>query len=247
MEALDATSTAVDRDIAQRVAALDWGALAAALEAQGHALTAPLLTPRECAALAALDGEDARFRSRIDMARYRFGRGRYGYFAYPLPALVQALRTHLYRRLAPIATRWAGYMGQVERYPAALPEFLARCADQGQTRPTPLLLHYEPGDFNCLHQDRYGAVFFPLQATGFLGRPGVDYTGGEFLLVEQRPRQQSRGTALTPHQGQFLLFPSIHRPVQGARGRLRATLRHGVSTITTGTRSTLGIIFHDAE
>ncbi len=237
----------IDTTVAARIAALDWAALEAALEEQGHALTAPLLTAGECAALRALEGDAAAFRSRIDMARYRFGRGRYGYFAHPLPPLVQALRTHLYTRLAPVATRWAERLGLPERFPAALSDFLADCAAHGQTRPTPLLLHYEAGDYNCLHQDRYGAVCFPLQATGFLGRPGADYEGGEFLLVEQRPRQQSRGTALAPRQGQFLLFPSLHRPVRGTRGWLRAQLRHGVSTVTSGTRDTLGIVFHDAE
>jgi hypothetical protein len=244
---MDTTNKTIDRDIAQRITALDWVGLEASLDDQGFALTPALLTAEECALLAALDGDDARFRSRIDMARYRFGRGRYGYFAHPLPSLVGDLRTHFYARLASIATRWAERLGHPERYPAALPEFLSRCDKAGQTRPTPLLLHYQPGDFNCLHQDRYGAVFFPLQATGFLSRPGVDYTGGEFLLMEQRPRQQSRGTALTAQQGQFLLFPSICRPVQGTRGWYRAALRHGVSTLTTGERFTLGIIFHDAE
>lgn len=234
-------------DIAERIAALDWVALETALEEQGHALTEPLLTPEECRAMSALDRDDARFRSRIDMARYRFGQGRYGYFAHPLPPLVQALRTRLYARLAPIATHWAERLGLPERYPGSLAAFLARCAAQGQTRPTPLLLHYERGDYNCLHQDRYGTVSFPLQATGFLSRPGVDYEGGAFLLVEQRPRQQSRGTAVLPRQGQFLLFPSQHRPVRGTRGWLRAALRHGVSTVTAGRRDTLGIIFHDAE
>ncbi len=237
----------IDTDFAQRIAALDWAALEAGLEEDGHALTAPLLTPEECRALAALDADDSRFRSRIDMARYRFGRGRYGYFAHPLPAIVQALRSKLYARLAPIAAQWAERLDSPERFPAALPAFLAQCAAQGQWRPTPLLLHYEMGDYNCLHQDRYGQVFFPLQATGFLSRPEVDYQGGAFLLVEQRPRQQSRGTALLPSLGQFLIFPSLHRPVRGARGWLRANLRHGVSTVTAGHRDTLGIIFHDAE
>jgi hypothetical protein len=237
----------IDTAVAARIAALDWAALETALEEQGHALTAPLLTPAECTALRALDGDDAAFRSRIDMARYRFGKGRYGYFAQPLPPLVQALRTHLYARLAPVASRWAERLGSPERYPGTLPGFLARCAAAGQARPTPLLLHYEAGDYNCLHQDRYGAVLFPLQVTGFLSRPGEDYAGGEFLLVEQRPRQQSRGTALTPRQGQFLLFPTLHRPVRGTRGWLRAPMRHGVSTVTAGRRDTLGIIFHDAE
>src|SRR5689334_143474 len=162
------TNTGIDKAIAGRVAALDWDALEAGLEDSGFALTAPLLTPEECAQVAALDGDDARFRSRIDMARYRFGRGRYGYFARPLPPLVQALRTHLYPRLAALATRWAERMGEPERYPATLAAFTQRCAEAGQTRPTPLLLRYGPEDFNCLHQDRYGAVYFPLQATGFL-------------------------------------------------------------------------------
>lgn len=233
-------------EIARRVAVLDWDALRAALEEDGYAVTPPLLTPEECGALTALEGDDTRFRARVDMERYRFGRGRYGYFSLPLPPLVQALRTHLYARLAPIANSWAEHLGLTERYPSRLAEYLARCAARGQGRPTPLLLRYGAGDFNCLHQDRYGAEFFPIQATGFLGRPGVDYTGGEFLLLEQRPRRQPRGTALSPGQGRFLLFPSLYRPVPGRRGWQRAAMRHGVSTVTSGTRFTLGIIFHDA-
>jgi hypothetical protein len=160
---------------------------------------------------------------------------------------VQALREGLYARLVPTANRWAEHLRESARYPATLGSYLSRCARGGQRRPTPLLLRYGPGDFNCLHQDRYGALSFPLQSTGFLSRPGVDFSGGEFLLLEQRPRQQSRGTALSPAQGQFLIFPSLQRPVAGKRGWLRAGMRHGVSTVTEGSRFTLGIIFHDAE
>lgn len=234
-------------DLAQRIAALDWPALGAALDELGHALTPPLLAPEECRALAALFGDDARFRSRIDMERYRFGRGGYGYFAYPLPQIVAALRAALYARLAPVANAWAERLREAQHYPAGLDAFLEGCHARGQTRPTPLLLRYGPGDYNRLHQDRYGAVAFPLQATVFLSRKDEDFAGGEFLLVEQRPREQSRGTALAPEQGQALIFPTQYRPVQGKRGYLRAGMRHGVSTVTCGTRHTLGVIFHDAE
>jgi hypothetical protein len=233
-------------EIARRVAALDWGALRAALDEDGHAVTPPLLTPEECGVLAALEDDDARFRTRVEMEHYRFGRGRYGYFSHPLPSLVRALQMQLYAQLAPIANAWAERLGLEARYPRDLAEYLARCAARGQARPTPLLLRYEAGGFNCLHQDRYGAEFFPIQATGFLSRPGVDYTGGEFLLLEQRPRRQSRGTALSPGQGRFLLFPGLYRPVPGRRGWQRAAMRHGVSTVTSGTRFALGIIFHGA-
>ncbi len=235
-----------------RVAGLPWPSLEEQLEQQGYALTEPLLQAPECAALTALQLEPQRFRSRIDMARYRFGVGDYGYFDHPLPPGVAELRAALYQRLAPIANRWSGQLanprsGPAACYPPTLQEFLAQCHARGQERPTPLLLHYEAGGYNCLHQDRYGEVVFPLQATAFLSRPGVDYQGGEFLLVEQRPRQQSRGTALLPEQGQVLIFPSLQRPVQGRRDWTRAPMRHGVSVVRSGTRFTLGVIFHDAQ
>jgi hypothetical protein len=230
-----------------RVAALDWPALGRELDDWGYALTAPLLTPAECAALAALYADDARFRTRIAMARYRFGVGDYAYFAHPLPRLVRALRTALYARLAPVANAWMEALGEPVRYPARLEDFLARCHDAGQTRPTPLLLRYGPGGYNRLHQDLYGPLAFPLQATAFLSRPGTDYGGGAFLLVEQHPRQQSRGEALLPPQGALVVFPSAVRPVPGTRGPYRARVRHGVGRITRGRRFTLGVVFHDAE
>jgi hypothetical protein len=230
-----------------RLAALDWKAIEAELGAWGYARTPAILTAQECAGLVALYGEPGRFRSRIDMARYRFGMGDYQYFAHPLPPLVTALREQAYPPLAAIANRWQQALGARERYPADLAGLLGRCRRHGQTKPTPLLLHYEAGGYNCLHRDLYGAVAFPLQLTCFLSRPGVDYTGGEFLLVEQRPRAQSVGQALLPEQGEMVIFTTRERPVQGSRGYFRAAVRHGVSRIRSGTRYTLGIIFHDAE
>ena len=235
------------RTIEARVAALDWAAMAAALDEVGHALTGPLLTGAECGALARLYAEDRRFRSRIDMARYRFGEGEYKYFAAPLPPLVAALRVALYRRLAPIANRWMASLGAAERYPGSLPEYLARCAAHGQRRPTPLLLRYAAGGYNCLHQDLYGALAFPLQVTCVLSQHGADFTGGELLLVEQRPRAQSRGAVVVLERGEAVIFPNRERPVHGTRGVYRAQVRHGVSRLHSGTRTSLGIIFHDAE
>jgi uncharacterized protein len=232
--------------IRQRLEALDWPALAESLARWGHARTGPVLTPAECAALAALFGDDARFRSRVHMQRYRYGAGDYAYFAEPLPAQVRELRTHAYRRLAPIANAWMETLREPHRYPPTLDEFRARCHAAGQTRPTPLLLRYGPDGYNALHQDLYGPLAFPLQLTAFLSRPGHDYEGGAFLLVEQHPRQQSRGEALLPVQGELVIFPSDARPAQGARGWYRARVRHGVGRITRGDRTTLGIIFHDA-
>jgi uncharacterized protein len=230
----------------RRVAGLDWTRLEAAFETDGWAVTPPLLTARECAALRALFGEDRRFRATVDMARLRFGVGQYRYFAAPLPRPVAALRRALYRRLVPVANRWMAAVGAAERYPASLDAWLARCADHGQTRPTPLLLRYGAGGYNCLHQDRYGALAFPLQVTVALGRPGVDYRGGEFLLVEQRPRAQSRGEAVALAQGEAIIFPNDVRPVAGTRGAHRVHVRHGVATVRAGERMTLGLIFHDA-
>lgn len=232
--------------VAERLALLDWDAIGRALDERGHATTGPLLTPAECAALRGLYDEDARFRSTVDMERYRFGAGQYRYFAAPLPPLVATLRRAAYPHLARIADRWAAMLGG-ERFPPRLQAFLARCADHGQRRPTPLLLRYGAGGYNCLHQDRYGAVAFPLQMTVQLSRPGADFAGGEFLLVEQRPRMQSRGDAVTLGLGEAIVFPNQHRPTPGARGVYRVGVRHGVSTVTRGTRVTLGLIFHDAE
>jgi hypothetical protein len=233
--------------LAARVQAGDWTATAADLDAAGCAVTGPLLTPDECAALAACYGEEAPFRSRVVMARHGFGRGEYKYFAYPLPSVVQELRTALYPRLAAIANRWNEAMGLAVRFPHAHEEFLKRCNEAGQPRPTPLLLQYGPGDYNCLHQDIYGEHVFPLQATVLLSRPGADFSGGEFVLTEQRPRMQSRAEVVPLRQGQAVIFPVHHRPVQGTRGVYRVNMRHGVSRIRDGHRHTLGIIFHDAK
>jgi hypothetical protein len=236
----------VTASVSERVRRLDWAALEAALDTQGHA-RAPLLDAAECRALAALYDDDRRFRSKIDMAPRRFGLGEYKYFAYPLPRLVQSLRTELYRRLAPVANRFAERLHLRAHHPPALREYLARCHAAGQKRPTPLLLRYGPGGYNCLHQDRYGDLLFPLQVAIFLSRPGVDYEGGAFLLVEQRPRAQSRGEAIVPAQGEMVIFPSAFRPLPTKRGFARAPVRHGVATLTHGARMTLGIIFHDAR
>jgi hypothetical protein len=236
-----------DSSIVARVAALDWNAIERSLWDQGYAKTAPLLTCAECEALIALYADDAPFRSRVDMARYRFGEGDYKYLAHPLPPLVQDLRRETYPRLVELANAWEQALGSRTRYPEDLGGLLAVCRRHGQTKPTPLVLHYEAGGYNCLHQDLYGDVAFPLQITAFLSRRGADYEGGDFLLVEQRPRAQSRGEAIHTEQGELVIFPTRHRPVRGARGWFRTTMRHGVSTITRGTRYTLGIIFHDAK
>ena len=234
-------------DVETRLTALDWSAIEQSLWQHGYAKTPPVLTPDECAELVAMYGDEARFRSTVDMARYRFGVGEYKYFAAPLPEPVAALRTALYARLAPVANRWTTALGQPERYPPDLDAYLARCAAHGQDRPTPLLLHYTAGGYNCLHQDLYGALAFPLQVTCVLSRVGVDYAGGELLLVEQRPRAQSRGAVIVLARGEAVIFPNRHRPVRGARGWFRVTVRHGVSRVHSGERLSLGIIFHDAE
>jgi len=233
--------------IAERLARLDWAALEARLWERGWASAPDVLTREECDGLVHAYADDARFRSRVDMERHRFGVGDYKYFARPLPSLVEQLRVEAYPRLAGIANRWAEALGSSERFPATLDAFLARCAKAGQTKPTPLLLHYEAGGYNCLHQDVYGAVGFPLQIVGFLSRPGADYEGGEFLLVEQRPRAQSVGEAIMGRQGEVLAFTNRIRPTRGARGFYRVNVRHGVSRVRSGTRYTLGVIFHDAE
>ena len=233
--------------IADRLAKLDWGAIEQSLWEWGYARTPPVLTSDECASLVALYGDEARFRSRVDMARYRFGLGDYKYFGHPLPPVVADLRAHAYPPLAQIANRWEKALGGRRRYPDDLSGLLAVCRRAGQTKPTPLLLHYEAGGYNCLHQDLYGDVAFPLQITGFLSRRGVDYEGGHFLLVEQRPRAQSRGEAIATEQGELVIFTTRERPARGHRGWHRVTMRHGVSRITSGTRYTLGVIFHDAQ
>ena len=234
--------------IAARVARLDWAGIEASLRECGWARTgAPLVSPEECAALIALYRDDSRFRSRVDMERLRFGAGEYKYFADPLPPLVQELRTRAYPRLTGIANEWMKALGSRRRFPPALAGLLAACRRRGQTKPTPLLLRYTTGGYNCLHQDVYGDVTFPLQLTCVLSRRETDYTGGEFLLVEQRPRAQSRGEAIALEQGELIVFTTRERPVRGARGHYRAAMRHGVSRLRSGTRYSLGIIFHDAK
>ncbi len=233
--------------IAERVAALDWAAIAAGLDAVGCATTGPLLRAEECAALAQTYASDGAFRSRVVMARHGFGRGEYKYFAYPLPDVVQELRAALYPPLAEIANRWNAAMGEDVRYPRRHADYLARCHKAGQAKPTPLLLQYGDGDYNCLHQDLYGELVFPLQATVLLAEPGVDFSGGEFVLTEQRPRMQSRAEVVRFCLGEAVIFPVHHRPVQGSRGIYRVNMRHGVSRLRTGRRHTLGIIFHDAK
>ena len=234
-------------DIADRLAVLDWAALERSLWEHGHAKTPPVLTAAECTDLIALYGDESRFRSRVDMARLRFGVGEYKYFAAPLPPLVEALRVHAYPPLAAIANQWEVALGTAVLHPPALSALLARCRKKGQTKPTPLMLHYQTGGYNCLHQDLYGEVVFPLQLTCFLSRRGVDYDGGDFLLVEQRPRAQSKGESICTEQGEMLIFTTRYRPVQTPRGYYRAAMRHGVSRLTRGERYTLGVIFHDAK
>ncbi len=231
--------------IDDRVAALGWDAISAALDAGGYATT-PLLTAEECASLVALYPLAESFRSRIVMERHGFGRGEYKYFGYPLPDLVERLRRSMYPGLVPIADRWRRSLGRPGEFPPILDEYLRRCHAAGQPRPTPLMLRYRADDYNCLHQDLYGELVFPLQATVLLSRPGADFTGGEFLLVEQRPRAQSRGEVVPLSQGDAVIFAVHHRPGQGRRGAYRVNLRHGVSRIRSGLRYSLGIIFHDA-
>ena len=216
------------------------------LETLGHARVPDALGAAACRRVAALWDRDELFRARIDMARHRFGEGAYKYFAYPLPPEVAALREAVYPALAEAANRMAAALGREARYPPRLADWLAVCHRDGQTRPTPLLLRYEAGGWNALHRDLYGPLVFPLQATILLSRPGEDFEGGEFLLVEQRPRQQSMGTAVQLRQGEMIVFPVFERPVAGARGTYRAQMRHGVSRIARGVRMTLGLIFHDA-
>jgi hypothetical protein len=230
----------------KRAAAPDWAAIASGLDERGHATVPGFLAADRCAAIAALYEETARFRSRIVMERHAYGVGEYQYFAYPLPDAIQALREELYRGLAPIANAWARRLGQEAAFPPDLETFLRGCRAAGQGRPTPLLLRYDAGGYNCLHQDRYGAIAFPLQATVLLSRPGEDFAGGEFLLVEQRPRAQSRGEVVALSQGDAVIFANALRPVRGQHGDHRVNLRHGVSRVASGRRFTLGLIFHDA-
>lgn len=232
--------------IVERLVSLDWSAIERSLWRHGYALTPSVLMPEECASLVAMYDDDGRFRSRIDMARHRFGLGEYKYFAAPLPPLVQAIRETAYPPLAAIANQWETALATATTYPPDLAGLLRRCRTAGQTKPTPLLLRYDSEGYNCLHQDIYGDVVFPLQITAFLSRRGVDYEGGDFLLVENRPRAQSRGEAIATEQGQLLIFTTRYRPVETPRGFYRAAMRHGVSRILSGRRFTLGVIFHDA-
>jgi len=226
---------------------MNWQDAERQLDERGFAVTEPLLSGEECAELAELfDG--GRFRATIDMARHRFGDGRYRYFDHPLPAAIAEMRATFYPRLAAVANRWSERLGgPAGAYPLEHAELIARCRAAGQERPTPLMLRYGPGDWNALHQDLYGEVFFPFQVVTVLSRPGVDFAGGQFVLLEQRPRAQSRAHVLEPPQGAFVIFPTRERPQLGTRGYHRVSLRHGVSTITHGSRTALGIIFHDAR
>ena len=226
---------------------LDWKRIDETLFADGYALQSNVLSADECADVAAMYERDELFRSRVHMEAHGFGRGQYRYFDYPLPPLIGALREGLYARLAPIANRWMEQLRLRERFPATQQELFDLCAARGQTRPTALLLTYQPGDWNALHQDLYGEIAFPFQATFFLSRPGVDFTGGEFVLVEQRPRAQSRPEVIVPELGSMLIFANRYRPVAGKNGIYRTVMRHGVSRIRTGRRFALGIIFHDAK
>jgi hypothetical protein len=230
-----------------RVSAYDWQKISDDLSGFGCAVMEKLLTPEECRQIAGLYNDESHFRSHVHMARHGFGRGEYRYFKYPLPDLIGGLRTALYPQLASIANDWNRRMGTDERYPVSHAAFLKQCHDVGQTRPTPLLLQYVPGDFNCLHQDIYGDLAFPLQVAILLSEPGEDFTGGEFCLTEQRPRMQSRVEVVPLRQGDAVAFAVHNRPVQGAKGSYRVNLRHGVSRLRSGMRHTVGIIFHDAK
>ncbi|WP_407159696.1 2OG-Fe(II) oxygenase [Bradyrhizobium sp. STM 3557] len=247
MKAAAKTATPVPSDTASRVDTLDWNEIERELDGQGCAVLKGLLSPDECRALAALYPDDAYFRSRVVMARHGFGRGEYKYFSYPLPEPIAELRPRLYARLVGIANRWNQTMGIDISYPADHDAFLQRCHRAGQTRPTPLLLQYEAGDYNCLHQDLYGEHVFPIQVAILLSQPGRDFEGGEFVLTEQRPRMQSRAEVVPLRQGDAVAFAVHVRPVQGTRGAYRVNMRHGVSRLRSGRRHTLGVIFHDAK
>ena len=239
--------TSIGNSATERIGSLDWQRAAQDLDAQGSAVLGGLLSPGECQDLISLYEKDELFRSRVIMARHGFGRGEYKYFEYPLPPLVAELRTTLYPRLAPVANRWNAAMGIDVRYPEDHVEFLQRCHGAGQTKPTPLLLKYEKDDYNCLHQDLYGEHVFPIQVAFVLSQAGKDFTGGEFILTEQRPRMQSRPEVVSLQQGDAVAFAVHHRPVAGTRGTYRVNMRHGVSRLRSGRRHTLGIIFHDAK
>jgi hypothetical protein len=237
----------IEADVSARLQRIDASALQGDLDAQGWSVLRDLLTLTECDHVASLYGQDEGFRSRVVMARHGFGKGEYRYFSYPLPPLVEGLRTALYPRLVPIANRWHERMGMSVRFPDEHAEFIARCAAAGQSRPTPLLLQYGAGDYNCLHQDLYGEHVFPLQLAVLLSEPATDFKGGEFVLTEQRPRMQTRAAVVPLRKGDAVVFAVNSRPMRGTRGDYRVKLRHGVSKVTEGHRHTLGIIFHDAS
>lgn len=241
------TRASYTRDAEVRAGSYDWNALSADLNAQGSAVMPKLLSPAECVQLAAMYQEEKHFRSHVHMARHGFGKGEYRYFKYPLPDLIGGFRTALYPHLATIANAWNERMNIDLRYPAQHAQFLKACHDQGQQRPTPLLLQYVEGDYNCLHQDLYGELAFPIQLTILLSSPGRDFTGGEFVLTEQRPRMQSRAQVVALEQGDAVIFAVHNRPVTGSKGDYRVNLRHGVSRVRGGMRHTIGIIFHDAK
>jgi hypothetical protein len=241
------SAEAVSRSLRTRIQRYDWEAIASELDGVGYARLPHLLGVAQCRALVRLYPKRDRFRSFVDMGKHRFGEGEYRYFAAPLPDVVQTLRTELYERLAPIANAWSARKGEAAELPPRLREYQRRCHAAGQTRPTPLLLHYRAGGYNCLHQDLYGALAFPLQVTILLSEPVRDFSGGELLLVENRPRMQSRGTAIQLARGEGIVFPCRERPIQGTRGTYRAATRHGVSALHGGERFALGVIFHDAR
>lgn len=247
MSSLAVATPTREKGIAERIGAIDWTEAATHLDGHGWATIERILGADECRAIARLYDDDSAFRSRVVMARHGFGRGEYKYFTYPLPDIIAELRTALYPRLAPIANRWNESMRLEARYPRQHAEFLELCHEAGQTRPTPLLLRYGAGDFNALHQDLYGEHVFPLQAAFLLSQPEKDFTGGELVLTEQRPRMQSRAAVVPLRLGDGVVFAVHHRPVRGTRGTYRVNLRHGVSEVRSGRRHTLGVIFHDAK
>ncbi|HZY39177.1 MAG TPA: 2OG-Fe(II) oxygenase [Mucilaginibacter sp.] len=233
-------------DIQERIKQLDWASLTENLNGNGYAATNKILNNEDCAQLISQYCNEALYRKTVNMARHNYGLGEYKYFNYPLPPVVQALRESIYPNLAPIANNWMRVLNIDMQYPAHFEEFMANCHAQGQNRPTPLILKYGKGGFNTLHQDLYGDIYFPLQAVVFLTEPGIDYDGGEFVLIEQRPRAQSKALVLKPQKGDMLIFTTNFRPVQGSKGYYRVNMKHGVSELTAGNRYTLGIIFHDA-
>jgi uncharacterized protein len=247
MNAVAEITSTESRPLKPRVEKYDWDTIASNLNAHGCAVLERLLTPHECKSVATLYPQDELFRSHVHMARHGFGKGEYKYFRYPLPALLNTLRPALYSRVVTVANEWNARMNIRTRYPQQHADYLKLCHKAGQVRPTPLLLQYAPGDFNCLHQDLYGELAFPLQFTILLSQPGVDFTGGEFVLTEQRPRMQSRVEVVSLQQGDAVVFAVNSRPVQGTKSVYRVKMRHGVSRVVSGQRHTLGIIFHDAR